>query len=57
MTEDPVLYQDDSKITGNRLTFFRDSNRIEGTEIKIEARDINSEKRNPKAPESVKSAK
>ena len=45
MTEEPVLYQDDSKITGTRLTFFRDSNRIEGTEIKIEARDLNSERK------------
>ena len=53
MTEEPILYQDDSKITGTRLTFFRDSNRIEGTEIRIEARDLNAEKK-PKTPETAK---
>lgn len=44
MTVEPVLYQDDSKITGTRLTFFRDSKRIEGTDIKIEARNLQDEK-------------
>ena len=37
MTIDPVLYQDDSKITGVRLTFFHKSKQIEGTDVKITA--------------------
>ena len=41
MTISPVLHQDDSKITGTRLTFFRDSKRIEGTDIKITAKNLN----------------
>lgn len=54
MSSEPVLYQDDSKITGIRLTFFRDSKRIEGTDIKITARNLNDESRNPKNPSKKK---
>ena len=50
MTIVPVLYQDDSKITGTRLTFFRDSKRIEGTDIKISARNLDEEKELSKDP-------
>ena len=55
MLIDPVLYQDDSKITGIRLTFFRDSKRIEGTDIKITARNLDEESKNPKSPTKKKS--
>ena len=50
MSIDPVLYQDDSKITGIRLTFFRDSKQIEGTDIKITARNLGEEEKDPKNP-------
>ena len=56
MMIDPVLYQDDSKITGIRLTFFRDSKRIEGTDIKITARNLSEEDMNPKNPAKKKNA-
>ena len=56
MTDDPVLYQDESKITGIRLTFFRDSKRIEGTDIKITARNLDDERRNPRNPGKKKNA-
>ena len=54
MTIVPVLYQDDSKITGTRLTFFRDSKRIEGTDIKISARNLDEEKELSKDPSKRK---
>lgn len=50
MTIDPVLYQDESKITGIRLTFFRNSKQIEGTDIKITARNLTEEEDDPKNP-------
>ena len=46
----PYLYQDDSMITGTRLSFFRDSKRIEGTDIKISARNLGEEENDPKNP-------
>lgn len=50
MSIDPILYQDESKITGIRLTFFRDSKQIEGTDIKITARNLDAEKKDPRNP-------
>ena len=43
MEIEPVLYQDDSKITGTTLSFFNNSQRISGTDIKIEARNLKEE--------------
>lgn len=54
MTIEPILYQDESKITGTRLTFFRDSKRIEGTDIKISARNLDEEKELSKDPSKRK---
>ena len=54
MTIDPVLYQDESKITGTRLTFYRDSKQIEGTDIKISARNLKDEELKDKKAEPGK---
>lgn len=51
MTIEPILYQDDSKITGTRLTFYTDSKQIEGSDVRITARNLGDEKNNPKNPD------
>ena len=43
MEKDPVLYQGENKISGITLSFFQESERVTGTEIKIEARNLQNE--------------
>ena len=54
MIQNPVLHQDDSTITGIRLTYYRDSKRVEGTGINIQARNFSQEKKDPNNPENSK---
>ena len=48
MLDEPVVYQNDSVVTGTRLTLFCDSERIEGTKINIVAKNLDQERERSK---------
>lgn len=54
MEIEPVLYQGKNKITGTTLSFFQKSENVTGTDIKIEARDLQKEMKDRKTSDGKK---